>query len=157
LTPGFAMGARQTTIDEQIKRAEQICDYHGAQLTELRRSVLSLILCSEKPATAYQLLDRLRETHKGAVPPTIYRALNFLMAQKLIHKIERLNAFIPCTDTGHPHSVQFLICRECGAVTEIEDRGAVRAVATAARRQGFHPVETIVEIEGTCTACFHPA
>jgi Fur family transcriptional regulator, zinc uptake regulator len=151
------MGSRRTTVEDQIKRAEEICDRRGAQLTELRRSVLSLILSSAKPETAYQLLDRLKEMHKGAVPPTIYRALDFLMAQKLIHKIERLNAFIPCTDTGHPHSVQFLICRECGTVTEIEDRSAVRAVAAAAEREGFHPSETIVEIEGTCAACFRSA
>lgn len=107
--------------------------------------------------TAYQLLDRLKETRKGAVPPTVYRTLDFLMAQRLIHKVERLNAFIPCAESGHQHAAQFLICRRCGTVAEIEDRAATQALEYAAERQGFHPLNTVVEIEGTCAACLNPA
>jgi Fur family zinc uptake transcriptional regulator len=138
----------------QLDRAEQTCARQGAQFTELRRRVLSLILEAEAPLTAYQLLDRLRETRKGAVPPTIYRALDFLMEQKLIHKIERLNAFIPCVESGHRHPAQFLICRQCGTVAEIEDHAAAQALEDAAEREGFHTHNTVVEIEGTCAACF---
>jgi Fur family zinc uptake transcriptional regulator len=53
--------------------------------------------------------------------------------------------------------VQFLICRQCGTVAEIEDRAAAQALGDAAERKGFHAHHTIVEIEGTCAACFHPA
>jgi len=116
-----------------------------------------LILEAEGPLTAYQLLDRLKETRKGAVPPTIYRALDFLLEQRLIHKLERLNAFIPCTENGHAHPAQFLICRQCGTVAEIEDHAAAQALEQAAERQGFHPRDAVIEIEGTCAACFHPA
>jgi Fur family zinc uptake transcriptional regulator len=144
-------------ITVQLDKAARACARRGAQLTELRRRVLSLILEAEAPLTAYQLLDRLREIHKGAVPPTIYRALDFLMQQRLIHKIERLNAFIACMESGHQHPVQFLICRQCGAVAEIGDRAAAQALADAAERKGFHAQHAIVEIEGTCAACFHPA
>src|ERR1700730_3002617 len=104
-----ALGAR-------LDLAAQPCARQGAQLTELRRRVLGLIIEAESPLTAYQLLDRLKETRKGAVPPTIYRALDFLLEQRLIHKLERLNAFIPCTENGHEHPAQFLICRQCGTV-----------------------------------------
>src|SRR5579863_5300595 len=112
------------TVRMQLEMAAEACARRGAQLTELRRQVLGLILEADGPLTAYQLLDRLRETRKGAVPPTIYRALDFLMAQRLIHKLERLNAFIPCAESGHQHAVQFLICRQCGRVAEIEDHAA---------------------------------
>ncbi|MGH7033166.1 MAG: transcriptional repressor [Stellaceae bacterium] len=144
-------------IAAQLESAAQLCAGRGAQLTELRRRVLSLILEAEAPPTAYQLLDRLRKTRKGAVPPTIYRALDFLMEQRLIHKVERLNAFIACIETGHEHPVQFLICGECGRVAEIEDRTATKALQHAAKREGFHLRDAVVEIEGTCAACFHPA
>jgi Fur family zinc uptake transcriptional regulator len=144
-------------IRVQLDKAAQACARQGAQLTELRRRVLSLILEAEAPLTAYQLLDRLRETHKGAAPPTVYRALDFLMQQRLIHKIECLNAFVACMESGHQHPVQFLICRQCGTVAEIEDRAAAQALGDAAERKGFHAHHTIVEIEGTCAACFHPA
>src|SRR5690348_12203036 len=105
---------RRSAVRAKLERAAQACTRQGARLTDLRRSVLQLVLEAEAPLTAYQLLDRLRETHNRAMPPTIYRALDFLMAQRLIHKVERLSAFVPCADTGHRNSVQFLICRECG-------------------------------------------
>lgn len=147
----------QSIVDVQLNEAARTCAAQGAQLTPLRRHVLGLILDAEGPLTAYQLLDRLKETRKGAAPPTIYRALDFLLGRRLIHKVERLNAFIPCVESGHEHPAQFLICRQCGTVTEIEDRAAANALEHAAERKGFHPRSTVVEIEGTCAACFHPA
>jgi Fur family zinc uptake transcriptional regulator len=147
---------RRRAIEMQLDRAVEVAAHHGARLTVLRRQVLGLILLADGPVTAYQLLDRLKETRKGAVPPTVYRTLEFLLAQRLIHKVERLNAFIACIESGHPHPAQFLICGECGAVTEIEDRAAAEALEHAAEQQGFHTRNTVVEIEGTCAACFHP-
>ena len=138
-----------------LEAAHDQCDRNGAQLTPLRRSVLALVLQSQGPATAYQLLDRLKLTRPGAAPPTIYRALDFLVEQKLIHRIERLNAFIPCTGAphAHAHAAQFLICTTCGAVAEIEDASVTRALAHAAAAQGFHPAQATVELNGTCAAC----
>jgi Fur family zinc uptake transcriptional regulator len=149
------MHAREAAaVGTQLDAAAQGCAGRGAQLTVLRRLVLRLLLEADGPVTAYQLLDRLRETRKAAVPPTIYRALNFLIEQRLIHKVERLNAFVPCVEAGREHSVQFLICRQCGTVAEIEDSATSQALENAAERQGFHPRDTVVEIEGTCAACF---
>jgi Fur family transcriptional regulator, zinc uptake regulator len=144
-------------LEVQLDSAAQDCARRGARLTELRRQVLGLILAAETPPTAYQLLDRLKATRQGAVPPTIYRALDFLLAQRLIHKVERLNAFIPCSESGHSHPAQFLICRQCGTVAEIDDHAAAAALEHAAEREGFHPRDAVIEIEGTCAACFHPA
>jgi Fur family zinc uptake transcriptional regulator len=148
---------RRRAIALELERAAQDCAGRGVQLTELRQQVLSLILAAEAPLTAYQLLDRLRASRKGAVPPTVYRALDFLMAQGLIHKLERLNAFVPCAEAGHPHPAQFLICGRCGHVTEIEDEAAAAALEHAAERQGFHPRTSVVEVEGTCRSCFDAA
>jgi Fur family zinc uptake transcriptional regulator len=147
---------RRRAIETRLDRAAEAAARRGARMTTLRRQVLALILEADAALTAYQLLDRLREARKGAVPPTVYRALDFLLAQRLIHKVERLNAFVPCVESGHPHPAQFLICGECGAVTEIEDRAAAEALEHAAEQQGFHARNTVVEIEGTCAACFHP-
>lgn len=142
----------------RLDEAERACARDGGTLTALRRAVLALILEAEKPLTAYQLLDRLREARPGAAPPTIYRALDFLLEHRLIHRISRLNAFIPCQEAdgahgGHAHRVQFLICRHCGSVTEIEDAAVLEALAAAARRQGFTPGEAVIELEGVCAAC----
>ena len=104
----------------QLHDAEEACLRRGAKLTPLRRQVLELILEADAPVGAYALLDRLKAGRPGAAPHTVYRALDFLLEHGLIPKVERLNAFIGCSeaghghvhDHGHPH--QFLICRRCG-------------------------------------------
>ncbi len=146
---------KRRAINERLAEAEKICTANGAQLTELRRTVLTLILEADGPLTAYQLLDRLKEIRKGAVPPTVYRALDFLIDNHLIHKVERLNAFISCSDADHHdhHEAQFLICGQCGTVAEIDDHAVSKALAKAAEKQGFHPSNAVVELNGTCAAC----
>ena len=155
----MASRTKQRAIEAALDAALVACARHGCQLTELRRRVLGLILEAEGPSTAYQLLARLKESRANATPPTIYRALDFLMQQHLIHKIERLNAFVACTEAGHPdgHPAQFLICRQCGTVAEIEDRAVSQALEHAAGLKGFHPGNAVVELDGTCAACFHLA
>lgn len=137
-----------------LARAGQICDSRGARLTDLRRQVLGLILDSDAPAGAYDLLDRLRATRDGAAPPTVYRALDFLLEQGLIHKLERLSAFVGCiAHEDGDHAAQFLICRSCGKVTEIEDHELAHALDDAARRLGFIVGKATIEAEGVCAAC----
>ena len=111
-------------VQHRLDEVASACAKDGAQLTELRRAVLSLVFEADGPLTAYQLLDRLKEIRRNAVPATIYRTLEFLQAQRLIHRIEKLNAFVPCmeADHHHHHAAQFLICRKCGTVAEIEDQ-----------------------------------
>jgi Fur family zinc uptake transcriptional regulator len=141
-------------IKDRLEAAAEICRGNGAQLTELRRAVLGLILEAEGPLTAYQLLEQLQRIRKGAVPPTVYRALDFLIENHLIHKLERLNAFIPCAEADHGHhAVQFLICGRCGTVAEIEDDDVANALAQAAQKAGFQPSNALVELEGTCALC----
>lgn len=145
---------RHRPIAETLEEAEKLCKANGAQFTELRRAVLTLILEASGPLTAYQLLDQLKAIHKAAVPPTVYRALEFLIENRLVHKVEQLNAFIPCSDSHHDHhDVQFLICDKCGTVAEIEDHAISRALAKAAQKQGFHPSKAVVELDGICAAC----
>ena len=140
-------------VEDQLDHAARLCAAQGAQLTELRRSVLGLMLDAHGPLTAYQLMDRLREIRAGVVPPTIYRALDFLIEQRLVHKLEKLNAFIPCCGAGHRHHVQFLICRRCGAVIEIDDSSITQALERAAGRHSFQPGHAVVELDGICAAC----
>ena len=141
-----------------LLQASRLCDRRGAQLTELRRKVLGLVLESKTPTGAYDLLDRLRTLHKGAAPPTVYRALDFLLEQGLIHKVERLSAFIGCVhrnedDHDHHHAAQFLICNRCGQVTELEDARIGSVLVEAAHENGFRLANSIVEAEGVCASC----
>jgi Fur family zinc uptake transcriptional regulator len=146
-------------IDATLDRTASRLAADGATLTELRRTVLRMILSSRQPVGAYALLERLgAERGRAAAPPTVYRALDFLLEHRLIHRIERLNAFIACANEcgdghAHAHPAQFLICRDCGDVTELEDEGVARALAQAATGAGFRQSRATVEMEGTCAAC----
>ncbi len=156
--PSPAVPPPTRDIPAQLKAAEQHCARNGTQLTTLRREVLDLILRADSPLTAYQLLDQLKAIRKSAVPPTVYRTLDFLIENRLIHRIERLNAFTPCTEGEHDHrDAQFLICKKCGSVTEIEDDAITRALAAAAAARGFRPGHAIVELDGICAACAESA
>ena len=136
--------------------AAQACERRGARLTGIRRQVLGLVLESGTPAGAYELLDRLRPRHKGAAPQTVYRALDFLLEHGLIHKVERLAAFVPCVhgiEEGHRHAVQFLICQRCGHVQELSDAEIGGAMARAAQESGFTVLGSTVEADGICADC----
>jgi len=144
-----------------LERAEALCQTRGVQLTPLRRDVLRLVLEAEAPIGAYALLDQLKASRAKAAPPTVYRALDFLLEQGLIHRLERLNAFMGCVealeghdhDHAHDHPHQFLICRGCGATREISDHGVANAISAAAAKAGFSAARATVEIEGFCGKC----
>lgn len=138
--------------------AERICDENGTRLTELRRRVLELVWTGHKPVTAYELLDLLKQERGSAAPPTVYRALDFLREQGLIHRIEALNAFIGCLNPEEDHRGGFLICSRCHSVEEIRDSRPLRdAIRNEARERNFKVTASMIEVLGLCAACQMPA
>ncbi|EIC22204.1 transcriptional repressor [Thiorhodovibrio frisius] len=143
---------KATEVDRMLQLAERRCHQQGARLTARRRRVLEILCQSERPLSAYQILEELRDGAPLA-PPTVYRALDFLLEQGLIHKLETLHAFVGCNHPDHPHASQFLICADCGGVTEIEDASLSDSVQVAASRSGFKPRRSVVEVLGLCAYC----
>jgi len=89
----------------------------------------------------------------------VYGALDFLLEQGLIHKLESLSAFVGCIadeDHHHHHAAQFLICRTCGKVAEIEDHDLAHALQDAAKRLGFTLGKATIEADGQCAVCTKP-
>jgi len=160
-TPGRRHGAlrhdHKDCITEALSRADAVCRARAANLTEIRRRVLELVWSGHAPIGAYEILDALRRDGISAQPPTVYRALEFLLAQGLVHRIESRNAFIGCAQPDERHSSQFLICRDCGTVQELSDRRIGAAVAAGAREAGFEVGRSTVEVEGRCMECSNHA
>ncbi len=140
-------------LERAVATAQTLCDERGLRLTPLRRQVLELVWRSHEPVKAYEVLDRLREVHRGAAPPTVYRALDFLREQGLVHRIESMNAYIGCGMPQQTHDGQFLICRACGEVAEINDVAITRLLSRKAGALGFHIDNETIEIRGLCLAC----
>jgi Fur family zinc uptake transcriptional regulator len=136
-----------------LKRAEALCCERGVRLTDQRKAVLRLLCASDKPLSAYELLERMRGVVKNPAPPTIYRALEFLIEQGLAHKLESLHAYVGCSHPDHQHTGQFLICNECGGVAEVEDSSVARSLKAAGQAIGFRTQRPVVELLGTCAQC----
>lgn len=136
-----------------MAEVEGHCRSRGLRLTPTRRRVLELLLAADGPVKAYDLLDQLKAERPGAAPPTIYRALDFLLENHFIHRLETLNAFVSCFHPEDEHQGQFLICERCQAVTEIHDAAIVDKLRQAARDQQFNPTRQVLEIYGFCREC----
>lgn len=143
-------------VHDALHEADRLCHDRGVRLTDIRRRVLELVWSSHQPLGAYDILDRLTaEGHKPA-PPTVYRALEFLLEQKLIHRIASRNAFIGCTHPGAAHAGYFLLCTICGNAEEIADSAPLaKAVAAAAGKADFLVESQTLELAGTCRHCRH--
>ena len=139
-----------------VAAVERACHERGLRLTPIRARVLELIAQAGKPVKAYELLEWVRTT-KGVgadAPPTVYRALDFLMANGFVHKLESVNAFVAC---HHPnsaqHSVPFLICDRCHSAVELEDLEVVSQLEARAKALGFRPQAQTLEVHGLCARC----
>jgi len=136
-----------------IEDVEQRCARDQLRLTPTRRRVLELVLEADGPVKAYDLLDRLKSEQPNAAPPTVYRALEFLLEHRFIHRLETLNAFVSCFHPEEKHQGQFLICERCGAVMEFAESGLAERLERIAREAEFRPERQVLEVYGTCALC----
>ena len=122
--------AQTVYLDEPIRSAVQCCE-----VTEL-----ILLFC--------HVIHGRR-----AAPPTVYRALDFLLENSLVHRIASLNAFMGCSHPEHAHQGQFLICRQCHVAIELEQASISDAIVASANDVGFSVETQTVEVVGLCGTC----
>lgn len=140
-------------INNAIHQAEQLCIERGVQLTPIRHKILELIWESHQAVKAYDLLERIKPFNDSAKPATVYRALDFLIGQRLIHRVESMNAFIGCNHLETQHDLLLLICERCH---EIEERPAAKVMESLSQElncAGFAAQRKSIEIHGLCSRC----
>ena len=143
----------QKCIKTALEKAERICRDGSLRLTPIRRKVLELIWQSHKPIKAYDLLSKLSTEEHIEKPPTVYRALDFLLENHLIHKIESSNAYIGCEVDHDELDSKFFVCDQCDEVKELFEPKLNKSLLDASKKQGFTPNQTTIEIHGTCAKC----
>jgi Fur family transcriptional regulator, zinc uptake regulator len=136
-----------------VRAVEQACEARGLRLTPLRAQVLGLVAAAGKPIKAYDLLDRMKAENGSSAPPTVYRALEFLLEQGFIHRLASINAFVACHHPQVRHSVPFLICDTCQSAIELEDDRIPALLETHANELGFATRAQTLEVHGICAAC----
>jgi Fur family transcriptional regulator, zinc uptake regulator len=138
-----------------LASAEAACRGRGARLTPMRREVLEALYTTHRPLGAYDIAEALaRKDARRLAPITIYRALEFLIEQGLVHRLASRNAFIACPH-GHDRGdlVAFLICDRCGGVDELSSPPLATAVSHLLAEEGFEPQLQVLEISGRCAHC----
>ena len=150
--PAFGRHDHGVCVTSALAVADAACQARGVLFTPVRRRVLEILLESHAAMGAYDVLARLDSEGLGSKPPVAYRALTFRVDQGVVHRIERLNAFVACALPGSDHAPAFLICRSCGTVAEAEAApgGPLNAQAS---QSGFRIEQTVVEAQGLCPAC----
>lgn len=147
-----------TRVQKIIDRAEQHCTAHGSRLTSKRKQVLSGLLQSEKAMSAYELIEFCKARFGEAIPAmTIYRILDFLQDEHLVHKLNLANKYVACAHItcDHTHAVQqFLICGQCQKVKEIRiNKSIVAELRNNVEHAGFHLASPQLEMNCVCEAC----
>lgn len=143
-----------TDHSQLLSQAELLCEQRNVRMTPQRLEVLRLMTLQTGAISAYDLLDLLRKSEPQAKPPTIYRALDFLLEQGFIHRVESTNSFVLCHHFEQPgHTSAFFICDRCGQVTEQTTEGIADILQKIARLNGFTMRHNVVEAHGFCPEC----
>jgi Fur family zinc uptake transcriptional regulator len=141
-------------IDAALKRAQALCFERKARMTPTRESVLRLLWQSHQPLGAYQLQDQLATLlGKSIAPPTVYRAIEFLMDLGLIHRIASLNAYLGCPFPNSEHSNLFMICNDCGSAAEVTHGPLNDMLQKVSCKANFTLQSQAIELFGLCPRC----
>lgn len=138
---------------QALESALAECAKQGLKLTKIRQQVLEIIWAQHNPIGAYDVLQKLQEAGHKPAPPTAYRALDFLVSAKLIHRIESLNAYIGCPSPNANHQCQFYICTACGHIAEVNNSSVSEALKVSAQELGFECQQPVIEVHGLCQGC----
>jgi Fur family transcriptional regulator, zinc uptake regulator len=143
----------ETCKSDLMARAEQTCNDKNVRLTEQRKDVLACVAASHAAVGAYDIIERMASHGPKPAPITIYRALDFLLEQNLIHKVESKNAFVACAHAHENSTATLLICESCGNVDEVVQPTTKADLQKLAATQGFKMNRAVIELSGTCSRC----
>ncbi|MEZ5861700.1 MAG: Fur family transcriptional regulator [Geminicoccaceae bacterium] len=138
---------------DRVEQAAWICNARGQTLTPLRRRVFEIVLAADRPIGAYDGLDMLAAERGRVAPPTVYRSLDFLVGQGLVHKVLSVNGFVACSAAARPHDAQLFICGSCGSSVEVARQLRAGLIEEEAEALDFAIESVVLEVHGRCHAC----
>lgn len=147
-------------IKEFIKKIQEACALTGVKLTSKRKNVLVVLLISKTPLSAYDIADRYKAQFQESLPVmSVYRMLDFLIKERLAHKLETSGLYISCAHIvcNHQHeALQFLICDHCGSVKEVGmKKPTVDEIERSVQDTGFTLARRQLELHGICEHCLN--
>ncbi|WP_018275500.1 Fur family transcriptional regulator [Teredinibacter turnerae] len=145
-------------VNRILTRADQLCSGAGVRLTEKRKRILELLVESGAPLSAYEVAEAYNRSTETSMPAmSVYRILDFLASEQLVHKLASHNKYIACAHIAcdHPHQIpQFLICRNCKAVKEIGiEKSLVDNLSRQVSKAGYTLLDSPLELDCLCANC----
>lgn len=126
----------------------------GEQWTDMRADVFEALAGCEKPASAYDIAERVGIARgKRVAANSVYRILDLFVRANLARRVESANAYVANSHPGCRHDCIFLICDLCGKAVHNDDDKLTDALRLAAQAAGFAEVRPVVEIRGHCAEC----
>ena len=137
-----------------IAAAQGALEQSGEQWTDMRADVFEALAEYDKPASAYDIADKLSASRgKRVAPNSVYRILDLFVRTNLANRIESANAYLANSHPGCRHDCIFLICDGCGQATHFDNDRITGALRDAGHENGFADVRPVVELRGLCDAC----
>ena len=140
-------------FENSFEAAEEICNKQDVRFTDLRQKIFAIILQNHQPSKAYDVLNILQKEDPAAKPATVYRGLDFLLENGLIHKLHSSNTFVACWHPLKHQKCSFLICNKCHEVQECCDQNLTEEIKQIGLKNNFKIEETTIEIRGVCASC----
>lgn len=144
---------RAEIIAAGLREAEDVCARFGVRLTKLRREILEILLASDSPVKAYDIIEQMRDKGERLTPPTVYRVLDFLLQYGLAHRVNSLSAYVPCTGSHDEHALLLFVCSECSRAEELDDPALYASIRARLGEMGMSLRDNSIEIQGTCRKC----
>ena len=130
-------------------------DHHEtAKLTRNQQLVFDALSDAKTPLSAYTLLDQLRSSGFRA-PLQVYRALEKLINNGQVHRLESLNSFVACqhSNCDQNKTIAFTICDTCDRVSEFTDAELSGLLQSISDNSHFKLENSVVELRGKCEDC----
>jgi Fur family zinc uptake transcriptional regulator len=145
---------REPTGRKLAVAARAALEAQGEQWTPMRGDIFDVLAAEERPASAYDIADKVSQRRgKRVAPNSVYRILDLFVANNLARRVESANAYIANAHPGCLHDCIFLVCKSCGEATHVDDDALSKAVRSVAAATGFHPERPVIEVLGTCSKC----
>jgi len=136
-----------------LDQVEKECSKNGLRFTSSRQEIMSVLVNSRKPKSAYQILEKIQKNSSSAKPATVYRGLDFLCKHGFAHRIESNNAYVACASSSDCTSAQFLICESCDRTVEFHSHKFSNEISEHAKKEDFIITHKMLEIKGICREC----
>lgn len=125
---------------------------HGYRLTPQREIILDAVCVAGTHTSLDEIWTRVQQQSPAIDRSTVYRALNFLTEQGIVVRADLGHGRI-FYEIAHTTPHHHLVCRRCGAVTDLRSEVVQSFFAGIQQQHGFSARMDHLVVHGLCRLC----